>query len=545
MSIPAISHQHALIPLNDGYKPLPHETFFGYLDTPQDALVLMQSARMGGLGSLPRVKSRLTVAERSAIRSGSIFVFDQEESNIKRWTDGMNWSPSRIHNGCFLIYRQIVKPEDNLSSTAEADASTKTRGPFLPGTPGLEVDLNEPGFNAQLRDSMVVKKNGMVKKTISLEFEGRHVHVISYYNKFDVLAGRLPIPARTDLLGRVLIPAELKDTLLKNSLTKTVPISKETVGSLNGIGHLGVPTRHQSDGALTSGNMKIRSRSRGISPHTIHHKTSDRSLNPYVPDRSNSANGIYLAPPSPVGINAPTFEALIGTGSMKSRSKSPAVAIYSSSPPVDDSVRMSPYRQRRDSASSSGSSNYGSLRRRASSSIRNMTASPLLDSAGSLIVKPNGSISSMDGWDGTPPVSALPSPTGSDSNSVGALTTAFRFEITAPDDEPGNLRASPNHQQKHFPSSPSMQSVISTPDSISFINGNIAHHHHHNNHTSGEALRRQSSDGSFSSAISLDSTSSNSSLPSLAGPDTISPSSRPTSPADANFAALTAASNSG
>jgi len=36
------------------------------------------------------------------ITSGAVFVFSVEESGIKRWTDSMVWSPSRIV-GNFLV----------------------------------------------------------------------------------------------------------------------------------------------------------------------------------------------------------------------------------------------------------------------------------------------------------------------------------------------------------------------------------------------------------------------------------------------------------
>lgn len=45
---------------------------------------------------MPKVPRRLRDDERKLIRSGSVFVFDEHESGIKRWTDGLLWSPSRI-----------------------------------------------------------------------------------------------------------------------------------------------------------------------------------------------------------------------------------------------------------------------------------------------------------------------------------------------------------------------------------------------------------------------------------------------------------------
>ena len=57
---------------------------------------------------IPRVTRRLVDSERKMITSGSVFVFDEDESGIKRWTDGFFWSPSRIL-GNFLLYRETEK----------------------------------------------------------------------------------------------------------------------------------------------------------------------------------------------------------------------------------------------------------------------------------------------------------------------------------------------------------------------------------------------------------------------------------------------------
>lgn len=45
---------------------------------------------------MPKVTRRLRDDERKLVRSGQVFVFDERESGIKRWTDGLLWSPSRI-----------------------------------------------------------------------------------------------------------------------------------------------------------------------------------------------------------------------------------------------------------------------------------------------------------------------------------------------------------------------------------------------------------------------------------------------------------------
>src|ERR1700733_9884601 len=74
--------------------------FTGYVETTINALCLIHAARQG---LIPRITRRLNDAERrTMIKSGAVFVFGVEESGIKRWTDGLLWSPSRII-GNFLV----------------------------------------------------------------------------------------------------------------------------------------------------------------------------------------------------------------------------------------------------------------------------------------------------------------------------------------------------------------------------------------------------------------------------------------------------------
>lgn len=87
------------------------ETFYGVIETTADALRVFELCRQGRLG---RVRRRLHESERKLIRSGSVFVFDEKESGIKRWTDGRVWSPSRIL-GNFLIYRELAKKVSHCS----------------------------------------------------------------------------------------------------------------------------------------------------------------------------------------------------------------------------------------------------------------------------------------------------------------------------------------------------------------------------------------------------------------------------------------------
>jgi hypothetical protein len=131
------------------------ETFRGKVDTTSDALLLFESCR---LGQLKRVSRRLTENERSThVKSGAVFVWDEDESGIKRWTDGKNWSPSRIHNS-FLLYREI-EPRQRPPPKAPGEAST------------VAADF-------------VLKEKGLVKKALSISTaDSKRQHLVSYYYK--------------------------------------------------------------------------------------------------------------------------------------------------------------------------------------------------------------------------------------------------------------------------------------------------------------------------------------------------------------------------
>lgn len=68
------------------------ETFFGYIETTQDALLIFEGCRRG---LIPRVSRRLQEKERRMIRSGSVFVFDESESG-------------KIYNFCLFISYMII-----------------------------------------------------------------------------------------------------------------------------------------------------------------------------------------------------------------------------------------------------------------------------------------------------------------------------------------------------------------------------------------------------------------------------------------------------
>ncbi|PCH42361.1 hypothetical protein WOLCODRAFT_163726 [Wolfiporia cocos MD-104 SS10] len=147
------------------------QPFYGYVDTTEDALRLIEAARRG---VLPRVTRRLNELERrSMIQSGSVFVFSVEESGIKRWTEGLAWSQSRI-SGNFLIYREVTDRSSLRSSQQTPDASNSPTG----GTPA--------------DGHVTLKPNGLIKKTITVKINGSDHHLISYFTQEDVRSVKIP-----------------------------------------------------------------------------------------------------------------------------------------------------------------------------------------------------------------------------------------------------------------------------------------------------------------------------------------------------------------
>lgn len=144
----------------------------GWIETTGDALLILEAARRG---LIPRVTRRLVDSERKMITSGSVFVFDEDESGIKRWTDGFFWSPSRIL-GNFLLYRETEKRgAGHRSARAEREANVEEVEVKAEGTTSLSrpkseasrlgIDrVRERTLVGSLTNSYKFKPGGMMKK---------------------------------------------------------------------------------------------------------------------------------------------------------------------------------------------------------------------------------------------------------------------------------------------------------------------------------------------------------------------------------------------
>ncbi|KAI8059185.1 Gti1/Pac2 family-domain-containing protein [Gongronella butleri] len=180
------------------------ETFYGYIETTTDALLVFEACKRG---LLPKITRRLQEKERGYLRSGTVFVFDGRESGIKRWTDGLVWSPSRIL-GNFLIYRELNGREHHQLKHHHAHHA-HGNGAMMDDHLPHALDQRERALVGSLTTSYRFKECGLIKKTISVVVNGSHLHLISYYNKDHVLRNLLPTPSTTPQLAHLAISPEL------------------------------------------------------------------------------------------------------------------------------------------------------------------------------------------------------------------------------------------------------------------------------------------------------------------------------------------------
>ncbi|KAF2128385.1 hypothetical protein P153DRAFT_36165 [Dothidotthia symphoricarpi CBS 119687] len=226
-----------MVKAQPAFKP----TWQGFLDTTKDAMTVVEASLQGRLSHISRRPHDKERAEM--LTSGTVLVYEENASGIKRWTDAVHWSPSRVMNNC-LIYRQLVralKPEEK-KTALNPSCGTKRKRKESAGTSvtktGENVNTSEdeyenPPFDSpfaadaetaskvyanfaqsltpdqqrrfcgSLIDSYEFKEGGLMKKTISVKYQGTHHHVISYYSLEDVVSGKLKRPFQDPKLADI------------------------------------------------------------------------------------------------------------------------------------------------------------------------------------------------------------------------------------------------------------------------------------------------------------------------------------------------------
>lgn len=173
------------------------ETYHGHVRTPQDAIILFEACR---LGLLPRVQRRLSEKERQQIKSGSVFVWDEREAGMRRWTDGKSWSASRV-SGSFLTYREMEGKRGGNGYSGNQARKTGRASPE--GQKNGDADDQDADEGP---DGYRYKPDGLMKQSFSITTNsGQHLHLISYYSRSHPTAQPLKQPS-TDPALRTIRP---------------------------------------------------------------------------------------------------------------------------------------------------------------------------------------------------------------------------------------------------------------------------------------------------------------------------------------------------
>lgn len=293
---PPPARQHTsgtLVKPQPAFKP----TWNGFLDTTKDAMTIVEAALQGRLSHISRRPHDKERAEM--LTSGTVIVYEENASGIKRWTDAVHWSPSRVMNNC-LIYRQLIralKPEEkksalnptcggkrkrkesaspSITNTGENlnHAEDEYENPSYDGTLADEAASTTESlekvyanfaqsitpdqqrrFCGSLIDSYEFKEGGLMKKTISVKYQGTHHHVISYYSLEDVVNGKLKRPFEDPKLSDIQPRPELLTgwkVSLEDEESKDLPLVAAYSQHLppNHVQHQAAPDMMQSGAPL-------------------------------------------------------------------------------------------------------------------------------------------------------------------------------------------------------------------------------------------------------------------------------------------------------
>jgi hypothetical protein len=173
------------------------ETYHGHVRTPADAIVLFEACR---LGLLPRVQRRLSEKERQQIKSGSVFVWDEREAGMRRWTDGKSWSASRV-SGSFLTYREMEGKRGGSNAFAPpVTTNSSQRAGRSPNPDGSDSD----GMDPEGPDGYRYKPDGLMKQSFSITTATHQkLHLISYYARSHPASSNLVQPTQDASLKHI------------------------------------------------------------------------------------------------------------------------------------------------------------------------------------------------------------------------------------------------------------------------------------------------------------------------------------------------------
>ena len=198
-----------------------------------DAIILLEGCLSGRLNHAPRRPHDRERAE--LIVSGSVFIYEEASSGIKRWTDGISWSPSRSL-GNYLVYRQLSKPfppGEKKRALKKGDKSNEDQEASLDlMSQRMNIHKNTlRGLVGSLTGSYDFKDNGLVKKTISFVVGTVSHHVVSYYTIMDGAADHLITPSSDPMFNNMQPRPELYAQNFKCAIDDDSPPHRNSVSS--------------------------------------------------------------------------------------------------------------------------------------------------------------------------------------------------------------------------------------------------------------------------------------------------------------------------
>jgi hypothetical protein len=155
-------------------------TFFGHVATVYDAHLLVECCLRGLLKPLPRRPDRKACAE--LIRSGNVFIYEEESTKITRWTDGKRWGKGRNDKG-FIVY-------------CELEPGSATEKDLVPTSASF----------AERMDQRLRKKS--ISVTLTLPRPSRY-HIVSYYSEEVGMSGALITPSKDPSIQNITLRPEL------------------------------------------------------------------------------------------------------------------------------------------------------------------------------------------------------------------------------------------------------------------------------------------------------------------------------------------------
>ncbi|KAL3231364.1 Protein SGE1 [Nakaseomyces bracarensis] len=329
-------------------------TFKGYLETEIDALLVLQACMDGKLNFVNRRPS--DIERPYLIVPGNIFVFRETQSGIKRWTDGISWSPSRI-SGRFLIYKELNKRAPRLSMN--------------PVSEGSSIDSFDE------KSLLPVVYTGFIKKTFSLKMRvttpaetdsgkkrGREdimetFHIVSYYVESDVKKNVMTRPSKTHLIEEVRINENLMKIVeslpqgngKSNGMTTSPHSSSCSTPSVTSNSSVtssvvGSPVTVESSTINSTSSMKRKYDAGSTFSDNYNHgakRFRQESTGTYAPVQPQmvSPQGIFVPPPTllPRPSSYKVLENAVGTPVAQFHYNSENEIIHLPKPSVGDEVR--------------------------------------------------------------------------------------------------------------------------------------------------------------------------------------------------------------